>query len=142
MKKAVPMVVVLFIALIFAACEKPVESYEKGAGKARMVEAQINLPAIVAMQAGFRAMSQRYAASFKELGYALSGENQNYSYFLGNDMIKGARGPDKLPEGLSIPAPTAESFVIYAIANLDDDPDLDIWKIDQSGNLQHVRLDL
>jgi len=142
MKKIAGIVIALFIVFLVAGCEQQVQNYERGTAKARMIEAQTNLPAILAMQTGFKAMNQRYAATFKDMGFSMTGQNQNYSYFLGDDVIKGGRGPDKLPEGLPNPAPSAESFVIYAIANLDDDPDLDIWKIDQTGNVQHPRSDL
>jgi len=142
MKKIGIVLAALFFAFLAAGCEQQAESYHKATAKGRMVEAETNLPAIVAMQAGFKAMNQKFAATFQELNFSLSGNNQNYSYFMGDDVIKGARGPDKLPENLPNQPSTADSFVVYAIANLDDDADLDVWKIDQNGNLQHVRSDL
>ena len=36
---------------------------------------------------------------------------------------------------------TASGFKAFAIANLDGDPDLDVWSIDQAKNLVHVKVD-
>jgi len=128
--------------LIFAACEKELENYERGTIKAKQVEAQINLQALAISEAGFRAVANRYGATFGEIGFNVTGEDQRYSYFLGQDVLKGGRGPDKLPDTLDLALVTENSFVAYAIANLDDDPTLDIWRVDQSRQAVHIKDDL
>jgi len=141
MKKAIIISLTLIVGLL-AGCQKQVDQYETAKGKALVIEAETNLPAMAAAQMGYKAMNQKYAQTFQEMGFSLSSQNQNYSYFMGEDVIKGWRGPAKLPADLPMTTPTADSYVIYAVARLSDDlkdTKLDIWKIDQNGGVTRVR---
>jgi len=127
--------------VIFAACEKEAENYERGTMKAKQVEVKINLEALATAEAGYRAIANRYG-TFSEIGFSVSGEDQRYSYFLGQDVLKGGRGPDKLPDTVEPALITQNTFAAYAIANLDDDPNLDVWRVDQTRQVVHLRDDL
>jgi len=128
--------------IVSPACQKEADNYERDTMKAKQIEAKINLEALATAELGYRAMANKYSASFGEMGFSVSGEDQRYSYFIGQDVLKGARGPDKLPESLEPAMVTQNSFVAYAIANLDADPDLDIWTVNQNRQVVHVRDDL
>ena len=136
----------MFIAamglIVWPGCQKEADNYERDTMKAKQVEAQINLQALAIAEIGYRAIANKYSASFGEFGFSVTGEDQRYSYFVGQDVLKGARGPDKLPESLEPALATKDTFVAYAIANLDDDPDLDIWRVDQNRQVTHVHDDL
>ncbi len=119
--------------LLYTGCEKQYENYEKGTRKAMQVEAKINLHAVYAAQMGYRSANGRYGDTFEAIGFAIISDNQRYSYFLGEDVLEGARYGDELPEDLPLPEASTSSFIIYAIADLDDDDDLDIWRIDNKG---------
>lgn len=134
-------VIVSFTLMSFGlACEQPQQAYKDGTMKAKWIEVQTSLPFIATSQVAYKAMSNRYAKTFDEMGFAMT-EHQRYTYFMGKDVRKGFAGPAKLPAGLNPKEPDAETFLVYAVANLDGDPDLDIWKIDQDRNLKHIRND-
>ena len=140
-KKAIFWCVGFLVICLFIGCEQQAQSYETGKAKAWQIEPKMNLHAMFAAQVGFKALEQRFATSFDEMGFSMTGQMPHHSYFMGQDMTKGSMGPDKLPAEFSNPIPGADAFVIWAVGNLDSDPDLDIWKIDQDNNLQNVRND-
>lgn len=140
MKKVSAMVAVLGL-LCFAACEKQAEQYEKANMKTRWMEAETTLRSMAMAQTAFKASNLKYAASFDEMDFSMTSSNITYSYFMGDSMIKGNLGPETLPAGLEAIAPTENEFVIWAVANLDGDPDWDVWRIDQAQNIRHVRND-
>jgi len=135
------LVMVIFILAFFSGCEEQAEMLQYGQVKAKQTEAKTNLTAIYTAQVGFRAMSRRYGENFSEIGYAIT-ENQRYSYFMCDDVLEGYLGPDSLPDNLSPPACSSDKFLVYAIANLDNDDTLDIWSIDQDHNLRMISSDL
>jgi len=142
MKKISIITSVVVAFLIFAiGCEKQYEGYQRGTAKARQIEAKLNLNMLVIAQTGFYAMSKRYGRTFDEIGFSVQGENQVYTYYLGDDVLEGVLGPDEFPEFLAPSKVTDDSFVVYAIANLDTDPDLDVWRIDHKRNARHLRDD-
>ncbi len=135
-------VALLAIAATFSAgCEKEYEARKKDTMKAKQVEAKINLQALVAAQAGYNATARKYGKTFNRVGFSVSGGERRYSYFMGDDVIVGRKGPRKLPEDLAPPKVSENGFTAYAVANLDNDPDLDIWRVDQSKRLKHLRND-
>ena len=134
-------VIVSFTLMSFGlACEQQQQAYQDGTMKAKWVEVQTSRPLIATSQVAYKAISQRYAKTFDEMGFGMT-EHQRYTYFMGKDVLKGFMGPKKLPAGLNSREPDDETFLVYAVANLDSDPDLDVWRIDQNRNLKHIRND-
>lgn len=140
--KKTGILIALIILAFGLACEQQEKTYTTGKQKAQSTEPKLNLPTIAGMQIGFKAENSRYAKTFAELQYSMIGNGSVYSYFLGDDVIKGAYGPDALPDDIEAVEPTAEEFVVYAVANLDSDEDLDVWMIDQNRSIQHVQSDV
>ena len=87
---------------------------------AQATEARINLDRLYQLEFRFRALSGRYSADGGSLGFTPSPDHL-YSY-----DILGA---------------TETEFSARAEANLDRDPALDIWLIDQTGALRHSNHD-
>jgi hypothetical protein len=140
MRKRIFAIVALAVCFsAFFACQQQAEQYQGGTIKAKQIEAQLNMDAIGIAQMGFKTIQSRYGNTFAEIGFSLTGEEQQrYSYFLGDDVLKGARGPAKLPEGMGPATVTESGYTVYAIANLDDDPTLDVWVTDQSRVVRHT----
>jgi hypothetical protein len=68
-----------------------------------------------------------------------------YTLYLGpDDFMPAIRDQqpviDRLPPGFT-PGTGPDSFTAVAVANLDDDPDLDIWTLTSSGNIVQVQND-
>ena len=142
MKKLFYSLGIACVILVFAGgCEKQFENYEKGTKKAKQLEAELNLQSLAIAQFGFRAANRRYGSTFSEIGFDIVGSDQRYSYFMGKDVLEGALGPGKLPDSLSLPKVSKDSFIAYAVANLDADPDLDVWRVDQNKSVQHLHND-
>lgn len=134
--------VMVVICLVWCvACEKQAEQYEKANMKTRWMEAETALRSMAMTQTTFKASNLRYATSFDEMDFSMTSSNITYSYFMGDAVIKGNLGPATLPPGLEAGTPTESEFIIWAVANLDGDPDLDVWKIDHTQNIKHVRND-
>jgi len=129
------------LAMFSTGCEKEYETRKKDLMKAWQVEAKINLQALVAAQAGYKATARSYGRTFDEVGFSISGGERHYSYFMGDDVMVGSDGPTELPEDLPPPKVSKNSFTAYAVANLDADPDLDVWRVDQNRRLKHLRKD-
>lgn len=142
MRKILATAVVLTAMTAWFGCEQQADMYQQANMKTRWMEAQTNLQAMALSETTFKGTNFRYAISFKEMDFSFMSNNLTYSYFLGDDVIKGVLGPDKLPDGLRNFEPTADAYVIYAVANLDSDDDLDVWQTDQNRNVKHVKSDL
>lgn len=141
MKKLLSITIVLVFTGLIVNCDKPLEAYRDGSMKAKWTEAKLSMPQMVIAQRGYKAANGDFATSFSEMGFSMISENQRYSYFLGDDVLVGSMGPDSLPDELDYVEVTSDSFIIYAVANLDADPDLDVWSINQSSMIKHVKND-
>ena len=69
-----------------------------------------------------------------------------YTIYLGPDdfapgQVDGAEVVEPLPEGFT-PSVAEDDFTAVAVANLDDDPDLDVWVITAGGSPLHAQDDL
>ena len=131
----------VFCLIIATGCEKEYENYQKGTARAKQVEAQLALQQLKAAQVGYKSLNGRYGETFEEIGFSMIEENQRYSYFMGDDVLEGATFFDEFPGFLKYPEVTDSNFIAYAIANLDDDPDLDVWRVTNAGNPKQVRND-
>ncbi|MBC7794848.1 MAG: hypothetical protein H7Z43_14175 [Clostridia bacterium] len=106
---------------------------------ARQTSASDDLRALLRTQRLFRAAQDRYG-SLKESHFQPRGGA--YTVYLGADdyipaIRDGQTVTDALPPGLH-PKITPESFTAYAVANLDGDPELDIWSVDDTGDIKHL----
>lgn len=68
-----------------------------------------------------------------------------YTLYLGPDDFTPAirdreQVIDPLPQGFA-PGVGPDAFTAVAVANLDDDPDLDVWTLSANGNIVHVQND-
>lgn len=102
-------------------------------------EAKVNLSIIFMLQAAYLGEHLHYAAGnecFELIQWAPEGENR-YSYYCGGDVIKNVRGeecpPPDVPHGV-----TENSFTVVAVGNIDDDPECDVWTINDAKELKWV----
>jgi type II secretory pathway pseudopilin PulG len=120
--------------------------------RAQQAEAGRLLRGLASFEAHYFAKHQRYSTELPDAeSQALA--PRTYQVFLA------ASGPVLVPPGEPspvaaaeltdalarfgiVPGVTASGFVAAAVANLDGDPDLDIWVIDESKNLVHFFNDL
>jgi len=108
----------------------------------RQYEAKTNLRALATMEAAFFSTKNRYAASFAELEWSPTLSSKFYTYYLSDtEVIKPKPPVYSMPEGVHAWA-TDKGFLAVAVANLDSDPVLDVWVIDDKGNLQNIVDDL
>ncbi len=103
-------------------------------------EAAGNLQEIYEEQAHFEVMNGRYANSFTELDWYPEGSTR-YAYFLVTEQFQpDSGGPYELPWDVDTYA-RDKAFRAVAVANLDDDPDLDVWIVDEEGVPKHIDVD-
>lgn len=104
-------------------------------------EAQINLENVFAVQIALFGEMNKFGTNFKEVYWRPEGRT-HYAYFLPEETLQpDVGGPYELPEGIR-PEVSEKSFVMVAAGNLDDDPTLDIWTINEHKELKHLVNDL
>ncbi len=111
--------------------------------KSLQASASEDLRALLRAQRLFRASTDTYG-SFRE--FSFKPQYGHYTIYMANDdYLTGMRGgrsrQDPLPDGLA-PGFTDNTFTAVAVGNLDDDDDLDVWVLNDSGRITHVRDDL
>jgi ankyrin repeat protein len=78
-----------------------------------------------------------YATTFQELGWTPDPAS-NYAFFLADDVIQPkAGGPYQMPAG-SKATVSAKGFNIIAVGNIDDDPTLDVWAMENGIELKNL----
>lgn len=102
-----------------------------------------DLRALLRAERLYHAMNDTYG-TFQE--FRFDARYGLYTVYLSADDYLAARRDnrpvvDPLPVG-AVPGVSEDSFTAIAVANLDDDPALDVWQLDERGVLEHVADDL
>lgn len=115
--------------------------------KARRLEKMVSiqstisedLRALLRVQRLYRASHDTYG-TFKEVRF--EPRFGRYAVYLGGDDVVSPKasedGPTALLPAAFSPSVSEQSFTAIAVANLDDDPALDIWALYENGKLIHV----
>ncbi len=111
------MIVVAIIGILAALA---IPNYRTFTNKAKTSEAKTLLGAIATMQEAFQAERGTYASDIVTLGFASTG----HTYFLEPEFEK-----------------SDYSFTATTSGNLDTDPDVDIWTINETRTLIHIQMD-
>lgn len=128
---------VLAVVLAFPACKDSEESL----ARSYQSEARSNLRAIYVLQETCYAERATYCGTFDLLNFNTPGLNR-YAYFLPGDRIEAEKGgPYKLPEGLK-PEVSEKGYRVVAVGNIDSDPVLDVWTVDEKKAVQNLRDDV
>lgn len=144
------MIVVAIVGILAAIAIPNLLRYQ---AQSRQAEARINLGGIFVAESSFFGEESRYG-SFGEIGYALAGSSNRYTYRSGaagtaggvnaavtavgaaQDALNAGTGA-VTAEGTPAANNTATGFTATASANLDNDPTLDQWHVnDLKQNLQ------
>lgn len=106
-------------------------------GKTLQDEAKTNLGVIFVCELSYFGEYNTYGHSFGLIGWKPEIKNR-YAYFLGNDAIQAKEGgPYRMPKGVkSIVSNSA--FTAVAVGNIDGDPTLDVWTINDQKELVNV----
>jgi hypothetical protein len=100
-------------------------------------EAKTNLQAIWTAEITYFSNANTYATTFAQIGWNPD-PHRNYAYFLAADVIQpDLAGPYVLPAGLDSQV-TYWSFTAYAVGNLDCDPVVDVWMVNDARALKTV----
>ncbi len=148
------LVTTVFVIMLLLTMALPL--YQRYQAKARHTEAKTNLGGIHVSELAFYGEHLRYG-SFREIGFALRGDSNRYCY---RSPANGGGGPSTgtpnvdlltartgevwsdnvlVPSGGAVPgAAMAAGFTATAVSNIDGDPTLDQWHI----NDLHQGLDL
>lgn len=144
----------LMLAAIGSVAGAAIPSFTKYQSKAKETEARVLLQTVYTSQMAFFAEKKRYCRTFKECGFeAMPG--QKYILFMtpkemsiapdSDDLMRtvlATEARDALMTANVKPRLEKKKFLVAAVANIDGDDVLDIWTIDETGNLVHVVSDL
>lgn len=113
--------------------------------KAKQSSAKAGLKSMFTAQMAFFAENGRYCRTFQECGVDMGFVGgDGYMFFLGDDVLSNessykVQQAYDLMKDLGIdPVVTDQGFVIVAAGNIDSDPDLDVWTIDDQNMLYNV----
>lgn len=129
-------VTVMVSILVSSSCPQPAEREARsfrpvGPGVSsprRQAEVKMNLMDIFTKESGFHWDQGGYSDTFDKLGWAPAGQTR-YSYFLPGQVIPALHGgPYQLPPDIQ-PEVSDTGFTVIAAGNIDNDPTLDVWSI-------------
>jgi type IV pilus assembly protein PilA len=132
------MIVVAVVGILTAVA---IPTFLRYQSKARQTEVKSNLGGIFVIEASYFGENGRYG-SFSEIGFALAGMENRYTYRSGAagsaggtstntaviDYLPATAGPI-VGEGSPVATTSATGFTATAAANLDSDPVLDQWSL-------------
>jgi hypothetical protein len=103
--------------------------------KMEQQESVENLKSICIAELEYFQKNKRYTESFDELGYTPTGM---YTYYLGQGVRESSDGRVYLlPKNVPTFA-NDTGFKAVAVANLDEDADLDVWTVDERGVISNL----
>ena len=122
------MAVVAIIAILAAIA---IPAYLKFTAKARQTEVRSCLEGIYKAEISWYGEHAAFDNSFNAIGWSPDGVCV-YSYSVGGE-VAGKNPPDVRPVGT--PMAGDSSFSAYGWGNIDTDPTIDVWHIDEQNNL-------
>jgi len=124
----------LLLGMMMMAISVP--NFLKFQAKAKQSQAKTMLDQAYQQQMTYQMMNGVYAESLEDLDFEPS--NRLYAVHFGFDVVPNAEGEDYyLPVGVETIA-REDEFVIVAVGNIDGDPTLDVWTIDQDRRMENV----
>lgn len=131
------------MAIIGILAALAIPNFIKFQAKAKQAEAKVSLAKIHTMQNAYRGQYRKFSDSLLELGFESQGISR-YSYFLTPDNYILKEGIDirNIPaEYKDMAFAQQDQYLAVAIGNIDADPDLDVWIIDNNKNLRNIKDD-
>jgi hypothetical protein len=101
-----------------------------------VAEAKMNLSAAFGSEHAFFARNQTFAERFSDLGWKPE-DDHRYAYFLPGESIQPQLQSYEPIGGLKSAA-SQNGFTILAVGNIDADPTLDIWSINDANEVRHI----
>ncbi len=131
----------LVVAIVGILAAVAIPTFLRYQSKARQTEVKSNLGGIFVIEASYFGENGRYG-SFSEIGFALAGTENRYTYRSGAaggaggtstntvaiDYLPATAGP-VVGEGSPVAMTSATGFTATGAANLDADPILDQWSV-------------
>lgn len=126
-----------------------VPNFLRFSSRAKQSEAKTVLSTIHAAQIMHLEQHGRYGQSFEECSLSADELPEHYIYFMGQDVLRGPETEDLHGHAEEVladlelaPTISRTGFLAVAVGNIDGDDELDIWTIDQDGELNNVVSDL
>jgi len=139
------MIVVAIIGILSAIA---IPDFLRFSAKAKQAEAKMNLGEIFVAQTAYFTEAGIYAGktnasgkdAFSQIGWEpKTREVMRYTYILDEAVFSAPSPPGSLPA--SIPS-TSTGFTAIAAGNIDNDPDLDVWTINNNRALRNTTSDV
>ena len=119
------------ISLIAILATIAISAYLNFAAKSRQTEVKYNLGGIYKAETSWYGEHAAFDNNFSIIGWSPEGVCA-YSYSVGGE-VAGKNPPDVRPVGT--PMAGTSSFSAYGWGNIDTDPTIDVWHIDEQNNL-------
>ena len=130
----------IFIAIIGILAVIAIPNFLKYQAKSRQSEAKINLKGLFTSEAAYFSERGSYADRFTDIGWEPTagpkGKNSYTFYLTPNEKLP--VGSQQLLPSETVPFVENDKYLAVAVGNIDSDPTLDVWAINQDGNLQNL----
>jgi len=134
----------IVVAIIGILSTIAIPNYLKMIGRAKQAEAKMNLGAIYTAEISYYAENATFAGgvdSFVHMGWEPTSQLvARYAYQVDEGLLMPFYHP---PVDFPTPYTTSkDSFTAQAFGNIDNDPAVDIWTLDDAKQLENVQSDL
>lgn len=141
-----------FAVTVGALAAMAIPNFQKFSARAQQAEAKSLLAGAFVAQQAYRAEFGRFCPTIAKCGLSVDPRGRYVLFFGAREFAGGLALPDRrsvleqtaifFDESKVRPMVKKDRFVLVAVSNLDADPDLDVWTIDQDNELVHVQNDL
>jgi len=134
----------IVVAIIGILASIAIPNFLTFTSKARQSEARTNLGEIFVAQMAYFGNAGYFAGptdsngmdSFTQIGFEVKSEKAaRYTYLLDEGVIEGQNMPSSLPTPL---ASTAKGFTAIAAGNIDNDPFIDVWAVNDVKEVRNM----
>ncbi|MBI5528713.1 MAG: hypothetical protein HY897_20480 [Deltaproteobacteria bacterium] len=117
--------------------------------RSRQAEPRAALLHVYQLQQVHAGMTGAYGRTFREIGFSPPARSR-YTYFMFDDVLRASAEGAAIPTSAALPPvlfkrfykPAEGGFLAVAAGNIDGDPDLDIWVIDEKNQVENSVKDL
>jgi len=150
------MMVICIIGILAAIAIPNFMNYQ---AQSRQAEAKAELGGIMTSELAYYSDLSVYAQDFTQIGFQIVGVSQYYDFTV-TAPVSGGSGSYSWPSGAwiglhgtpgdgpygsgdgniglnALPGATSTAFTAIAVGNIDNDPTLDVWSINQVGDLEN-----
>jgi len=127
---------IIVVTIVAILSTLAISVYLNFSAKARRSEAKINLESIYKAELTWYGDSKGFDNNFTTIGWKPAGTAKYFTFSLGNGTEGVPVSSNPMPAS-ALPFANDNAFAAYGWGNIDKDPAIDVWHIDEQKNLEN-----